>query len=192
MCSNSTPAQGSRPERPSNTRDISGVTLSKRRRRLPCVSSPHHNPELFLYLLQHLACILCLSDPVSVLSSEGLKCPSERRIGNDSTPNSSKISQLGDQRAARCKTGSHSPPENDDQFYAHQPLRGAVDQRAQKIRVIAPDDQARKVDHDLSHRALLRFHRSLNKPKLRRSTVAVSPAARCATSEASRAAPSTI
>jgi hypothetical protein len=63
----------------------------------------------------------------------------------------------------------------------HQPLRGIPNQLAQEIRVIALGDHARKVDHRLGHRALLRCRGSLNNLRLRRSAVAASPAAPCAT-----------
>ncbi|MCB1363201.1 MAG: hypothetical protein KDK02_03720, partial [Rhodobacteraceae bacterium] len=63
-----------------------------------------------------------------------------------------------------------------------------LDQLAQKIRVITLGDRARKVDHGIGHRVLLRCRRSLNNLKLRRNAVAASPAARCATPMASRAA----
>ena len=81
---------------------------------------------------------------------------------------------------ARAAHGSH--------LDIHQPLRSILDQLAQKIRVIALGDHPRKVDHGVGHRALLRCHRSLNNRKLRRSAVAASPAARCATPKAPRAA----
>ena len=73
-------------------------------------------------------------------------------------------------------------------FNVHQPLRRILDQLAQKIGVIALGDRFRKVDLGVGHRALLRCRRSLNNPKLRRSTVAASKAARCATPKAQRAA----
>ncbi|MEI4264315.1 hypothetical protein [Roseovarius sp. D0-M9] len=57
----------------------------------------------------------------------------------------------------------------------YQPLRGVLDQFPQEIRVIALGDHARKVDHGLGHRALLRCHRSLNNLRLRRSAVAARP-----------------
>ena len=63
----------------------------------------------------------------------------------------------------------------------HQPLRGIPDQLAQEIRVIALGDRLGKVDHGLGHRVLICCRRSLNNLRLRRNTVAASPAARCAT-----------
>jgi hypothetical protein len=41
----------------------------------------------------------------------------------------------------------------------HQPLRGILDQRTQKIRITALGDHPRKVDHALAHRALHRCRR---------------------------------
>jgi len=55
----------------------------------------------------------------------------------------------------------------------------------QKTRVIARGDHATKINRSLGHRALLRCRRSLNNLRPRKSAVATSPAARCATPKGS-------
>src|SRR5690606_23468136 len=92
-----------------------------------------------------------------------------------------------------------SRPADSGHLDIHQPLRGVSDQFPQEIvrcayaaplaprshLTIALGDYPRKVNHGLGHRALLRCRGSLNNLRLRRSAVAASPAARCATPKGS-------